>query len=91
MTAWLACRASRGMFPHEVAVLVLAADGRLLSFFAPRSEVRLSVEPGDTEVPVTIRVEVLAQEAGQSVVRLPIEPFEGSRVTRVNGDLLAVA
>jgi hypothetical protein len=91
MTAWLRCKATRGMFPHEVAVLVLAVDGRSLSFFVPRSEVRLSQEPGDGEVPVALRVEVLAREPGQTIVRLPVEPFEGSRVTRVHDDLLAAA
>lgn len=91
MTAWLSCRATRGMFPHEVAVLVNTADGRCLSFFLSRTAVRLSQEPSEAEIQATISVEVLKQEGGDSFVRLPCEPFEGSRVTRVRGDLLAAA
>lgn len=94
-TTWLACTALKGMFPDELAILIPTAEGRKLSLFVSFDStwVRLlkgSVEDlNGEEVEAQIKVSVLESNDRFGLIQLPAQPMDGSRVTKVERQLLS--
>ena len=90
---WLTCRALKGMFPDELAVLVATAEGRSLSLFASSKFIRLKdrrLEDLDgEEVEAQMRVELLDQDDRFGLVQFPAQPLDGPRIAKVERQLLS--
>jgi hypothetical protein len=77
MSSWLKCLlVEPGMLPGEFAVETQTSGGGSVSLFAPAGEVRVSEH--------LMRVEVLGEDSGSALVRLPAPALEvGSQMIGV--------
>lgn len=87
MDTFLRCKISRGQFSREVAVRGATFDGTGYSLFAEKDDVEFDGPlQGFEEVDGWMRVEVLQEERGLALVRLPAEAFENGYFLTVNAD-----
>ena len=84
MTAYLRCKAGRGLFSGEIAVQGSTASGEEFSLFVPEEYVECRAPLQETtDVDALLCVDVLAQDAQFLLVRLPAEAFENGRTVTV--------
>lgn len=73
MSSWLVCKLEPGMFPGEYAIETQTAEGSTVSLFASEDDVM--ADKG------LLRVEVLENRPGATLVRLPSPALEVSSRT----------
>jgi hypothetical protein len=83
MDAWLKCEVSAGQFEHEASVKFCDYTGEELSLFVQKRDVQfLGSILGDAWIEGKLRVEVLDQKEGLSLIYLPGQTFNnGQSVT----------
>jgi hypothetical protein len=77
---WLKCDVSKGMFPDEAGVSFPAGNGELISLFCYKDFVDVEAS--------RLKVKVVGQQDGFTLVRLPVESLNGYSIVSVSGDLL---
>ena len=87
MDTFLSCKISRGQFSREVAVRGTTFDGTEYSLFVEMDDVDFDGPlEGFEAVDGWMRVEVLQEDRGLALVRLPAEAFENGYFLTVNAD-----
>jgi hypothetical protein len=83
----LKCKISPGQFTDEYAVSGEMFDGEGFSLFAYKEDLECSEFPeGKTTVPGLIRVQILDEEEGLMLVRLPQRALENGDTVTVRAD-----
>jgi hypothetical protein len=90
MEAKLRCTLTLGQFSSELIAVVRSYTGREFSLFVPKVDLDFD-EPPAEEKPVEgwIRVDVLEEERGMFLVRLPQSTLENGHYVTVTGNQLA--
>ena len=90
-TGLLKCKISPGQFTNEYAVSGEMFDGEGFSLFACKEDLQCSEFPeGKTTVPGWIRVQILDEEEGLMLVRLPQRALENGDTVTVRRDQVQI-
>jgi hypothetical protein len=84
MGVYLSCRVSRGLFSDERAVSGRDFRGVEFSLFVPEEVVESANLQGDESVDGWLKVEILDEQGGLLLVRLPGQAFENGRTLTVS-------
>jgi hypothetical protein len=86
---WLKCRVSPGQFSGEVVVEAEDFHRNGFSLFVPDSLVEYDAEPSEGQsVDGWLQVEVLGQQGGLTLIRLPRAPLENGPTVTVQASQL---
>ena len=90
-TLWLRCRASKGQFTDEVAIIGKDFAGEVFSFFVNQDFVECEGNPESGEVDALLRVKKLDQKDNLVLIQLPGQTIgNGSVITVTTNDLQAM-
>jgi hypothetical protein len=77
---WLRCEASPGQFPKELAITGKMASGRVFSLFAHETYVFCDSQPSEgRSVSAWLRVDIICEQDGNAVIRLPRQTLENGQ------------
>lgn len=88
---WLHCRASKGQFTDELAIMGKDHAGEEFSFFVSQEFVEYDGDPNTGEIPARLRVKRLDSKDDLVLIQLPSQTFgNGSIITVSVNDLEAM-